>query len=120
MNNLEIHCAVCGRTTLARKEAVYEGFKKTGELFICTGCGTRFDSAAETPFVQQEIRPSVFSADDKPLPPAIFSDDERQRSCGWCRQFVVNPFSQRCGLTNKETQATDLCAQFERKAGEVS
>jgi hypothetical protein len=119
MTSQEIHCTACGGMTLARKEAVYDGFKKVGEAFICTGCGARFASAEETPFVRSEPRPCVFSEADKPRQPSIFSDDERQRSCGWCRHFVVNPFSQRCGLTNKETQATDLCVRFERKVGEV-
>jgi hypothetical protein len=115
MTSHEIHCTACGRVALARKEAVYEGFKKTGEAFVCTACGARFASAEETPFVKRDARPRVFSDADKPRALSIFGDDERQRSCGWCRHFVVNPFSQRCGLTNRETQATDLCAGFERK-----
>lgn len=116
MNALEIHCTTCGDTTLARKEPVYDGFKKIGEAFVCTACGARFASAEKTPFVQSPARPSVFTEADKPERPAIFCEDERQRSCGWCRHFVVNPFSQRCGLTNKETQATDLCVRFEKQA----
>ena len=115
MTSLEIHCTVCGTVALARKEPVYEGFKKTGEAFICTACGARFASAEETPFAKKDARPNVFSDADKPSPLSIFSDDERQRTCGWCRHFVVNPFSQRCGLTNKETQAIDLCVRFEKK-----
>jgi len=113
---MEIRCSVCGNITLARAEPVYEGFKKTGEVYLCTGCGARYASAAETPFVQAQPRPGVFAAADKPRPPSVFSDDERQRSCGWCRHFVLNPFSQRCGLSNKETEATDLCVRFEKKA----
>jgi len=29
--------------------------------------------------------------------------------------FIVNPFSQRCGLGNREVQATDVCARFTAK-----
>ncbi len=113
---IEIQCAACGKLTLARAEPLYDGFKKTGEAFICTGCGARYASAAETPFASAApARPHIFSDADKPRPLSIFSDDERQRSCGWCRHFVVNPFSQRCGLSNKATEATDLCARFEKK-----
>ncbi|MDR2850373.1 MAG: hypothetical protein LBW77_07555 [Verrucomicrobiota bacterium] len=119
MTSLEIRCTACGGLTLARREPLYDGFKKVGEAFVCTGCGARFASAEETPFVQREARPRVFSEADKPRPPAIFSDDERQRCCGWCRHFVLNPFSQRCGLANRETQATDLCVRFEKKADEA-
>lgn len=116
MKVMEIHCTACGQTALVRAEPVYDGFKKTGEAFICTACGKRYASAAETPFAARApSRPAVFTEADKPRAPSIFSDDERQRSCGWCSHFVVNPFSQRCGLTNRETQATDLCVRFEKK-----
>ncbi|MEI7901339.1 MAG: hypothetical protein WCK89_13895 [bacterium] len=113
---MEIQCAACGATTLVRAEPVYDGFKKTGEAFICTACGMRYASAGETPFVHAASRPRVFTEADKTRTLSIFKDDERQRSCGWCKQFVVNPFGQRCGLSNTETQATDLCAHFEKKA----
>ena len=113
---MEIHCTGCGQTTLVRAEPVYDGFKKTGEAFLCLNCGKRYASAAETPFAETaSSRPRIFTEADKPRLSSVFSDDERQRSCGWCRHFVVNPFSQRCGLTNKETQATDLCVRFEKK-----
>jgi len=113
--SMEIRCAVCRTTALVRSEPVYDGFKKIGEAFICTGCGTRYASAEETPFVQTASRPNIFREEDKPARPPIFSDDERQKCCSWCTHFVVNPFSQRCGLTNKETQATDLCVRFTKR-----
>ncbi len=119
MTSREIQCTACGANTLARAEPVYEGFKKTGENFICTACGARYASAEETPFIHTDSRPHVFTAADKPHLPAIFSDDERRRCCGWCKHFVVNPFSQRCGLSNKETQATDLCVRFEKRADDL-
>ena len=115
MKSMEIQCAVCHAVTLVRAEPVYDGFKRIGETYICTACGTRYASAEETPFVHDSSRPSVFSDADKPRLPSIFSDDERQRSCGWCQHFVVNPFSQRCGLSNQVTQATDLCVRFKKK-----
>ena len=115
MKTNEILCTSCHETALVRTEPVYDGFKKVGEAYVCTACGARYASAEETPFVHASSRPSVFTDADKPSPLSIFSDDERQKSCGWCEHFVVNPFSQRCGLTNRETQATDLCVRFKRK-----
>ena len=115
MKSMEIQCAACGATTLVRAEPVYDGFKKTGEAFICTACGRRYATAEETPFVRAPARPRVFTEADKPRALSVFGEDERQRCCGWCSHFVVNPFSQRCGLSNKETQATDLCVRFEKK-----
>jgi hypothetical protein len=112
---MEICCSFCHTVTLVRAEPVYDGFKKIGEAYICMACGARYASAEETPFAHAQQRPQVFTDADKPRAPSVFSDDERQRSCGWCSHFVVNPFSQRCGLSNKETQATDLCVRFEKK-----
>ena len=114
--NMEIQCAGCGAVTLVRAEPVYDGFKKIGESYLCTACGRRYASAEATPFIHAASAPRVFSEADRPQRPSVFDDDERQRCCGWCSHFVVNPFSQRCGLTNKETQATDLCVRFEKKA----
>lgn len=116
MKSMEIQCASCGQRALVRAEPVYDGFKKVGEAFVCTACGRRYASAAETPFARGPERPRVFTESDRPRALSVFSDDERQKSCGWCAHFVVNPFSQRCGLTNKETQATDLCVRFEKRA----
>ena len=91
---------------MVRAEPVYEGFKKVGERFFCLHCGQCYPSEAETPFIRQgDTRPKIFTEADKPDRLNIFSDEERQHSCGWCRHFVVNPFTQRCGLTNAFTEA---------------
>ncbi len=112
----EIQCTACGERSMVRAEPVYEGFKKVGERFFCLHCGQCYPSEAETPFIRQgDTRPKIFTEADKPDRLNIFSDEERQHSCGWCRHFVVNPFTQRCGLTNAFTEATDLCLRFEKK-----
>ena len=113
--SLEIRCKACNRLTLARAEPVYEDFKKVAETFVCTACGHRYPSREKTPFVDAEGRPRVFSEADKPETVSVFKSDERRRSCAWCRLFIVNPFSQRCGLSNREVQATDVCARFTAK-----
>ena len=115
----EIVCANCGQTALVRVEPVYEGFRKVGETVICTACGFRYEPGAEVPFAEpQESRPRIFSDDDRPVAINIFSEEERRHSCGWCRIFVVNPFTQRCGLTNQPVEATGLCLRFEAKPGD--
>ena len=115
MKSMEIKCVTCGQTTLVRAEPIYEGFKKTGEAFICITCGHFYDSAEATPFICQAPRPTVFSDKDRFKVPIVFKDDERQHCCGWCQHFVINPFNQRCGQSNQETQATDICVRFKRK-----
>jgi len=109
---MEIRCTACRHLTLARAEPVYEDFKKVAETFVCSGCGYRYPSREKTPFVDADGRPRVFSDADKPEAVKVFKSDERRRSCAWCRYFIVNPFSQRCGLSNREVEATDVCARF--------
>ncbi|MEI8243132.1 MAG: hypothetical protein WCI17_07690 [bacterium] len=91
---------------------MYEDFKKVAESFVCSGCGHRYPSRDKTPFVDPSGRPQVFSDGDKPDAVKVFKSDERRRSCAWCRHFIVNPFYQRCGLNNRQAEATDICARF--------
>lgn len=117
MRNLEINCRNCGKTALVRAEPVYEGFRRTGEAFVCLGCGFRYPSEAETPFAVHEAKPDVFTAEEKRKAPSIFGEEEFGHSCRWCAHYVVNPFDQRCGLTGKTVDATDVCFKFLRKNG---
>lgn len=126
MRSMEIKCTACKTVAVVKPESTYEGFKKTGTQYICIACGEVYPSEAETPFLLADDKPSIFTDDDKPEPISIFTDedkpeqlsifanDERQKCCGWCVHFVVNPFAQRCGLTNSPTEATDLCLHFEK------
>lgn len=111
----EINCSACGKRSLVRAEPLYEDFKRVGESFICTACGKRYASAEETPFVEAQIKPTVFTEADKPDVISIFEDHERQRCCAYCKHIVLNPFGQRCGVTNRFTEATDLCEHFVKK-----
>jgi hypothetical protein len=116
--SLEILCTACGQVALARAEPVYDGLRKSGEVFVCTACRHQYPNRAATPFVAAGSSPRVFTDADKSETPQVFDEAERRRSCAWCRHFVINPFAQRCGLTNRATEATDLCARFEpREAG---
>ena len=115
-HGMEIECTVCGKRTLVRPDPIYEGFKKVGEAYICIECGHRYPSESETPFVKaEESRPRIFTEEDRPRALSLFGEEERQHSCCWCEHFVVNPFTQRCGLSNKFTDATDLCVRFKKR-----
>ncbi|MFZ4394866.1 MAG: hypothetical protein ACOYOU_04480 [Kiritimatiellia bacterium] len=113
---MEIKCTSCKRVALARMEPVYEDFKKIAEPFVCSACGYRYPSREKTPFLDAGGRPLVFSEADKPTAAKVFQSEERRRSCAWCRNFIVNPFYQRCGLNNRTVEATDICARFTAKA----
>jgi len=110
---VEIVCAACGEETLIRREAVYEGFKKTGEKLSCSGCGHVYPDEAAVPFKQKRA-PSLFSDDDRSRTVDIFAATEKGHNCRHCVHYVVNPFTQRCGLHNRVVEATDVCGSFER------
>ena len=114
MKTLEIVCTACGAETLVRREPVYEGFKKTGEQFVCVDCGHAYASEDDVPFKERKSA-KVFSDDD--LSPAVdvFDEDEKWKNCRYCIHYVVNPFTQRCSLHVKQVAATDLCEDFERQ-----
>lgn len=109
--SLEIVCAACGRETLVRREPVYDGFRKTGERFVCVSCGHAYSAESEVPFKEKPVV-RVFSEADRPKPVEVFEAGEGRAVCGHCLHYVVNPFTQRCGLRFKTVQATDTCADF--------
>ncbi len=111
---IEIHCPKCKDETLLRREPVYEGFKKTGEQLFCAACGHQFDDESELVFAASAPRPVIFTDNDRPVTPAVFSAEDDLRNCRHCRHFVVNPFTQRCAMFEREVEATDCCDAFEK------
>ena len=87
---------------------MYEGFNKVGEKRFCSACGHAFDDADEIPSAARKAAP-IFTAADRPRTLDIFKDDEKGRNCRYCRHYIVNPFTQRCGLHEREVKATDYC-----------
>jgi hypothetical protein len=111
---VEIICTACGADTLIKREPTYEGFKKTGERFLCSACGHEYASEADVPFKQQK-KVALFTEADKIKKVDVFQADEKGRICRYCAHYTVNPFTQRCGLNNRIVQATDTCGKFEKK-----
>lgn len=116
------HCPVCKEETLMVTDSVYEGFNKTGERTRCAQCGHEFASQSKTR--SKSNAPSGSSAD--PLA-ALFGESHEEtpidlfdveaetgRLCRRCRHYVLHPFTQRCGLHDREVSATDTCDQFEK------
>lgn len=110
---LEIICSSCGADTFLRREPEYDGFVKKGEKLVCVSCGYRYAGEADVPYKQKRAV-SIFNESDKFKKVEIFKSDEVDRNCRHCKHYVVNPFTQRCGLHNKIVQATDLCDKFEK------
>lgn len=118
-----IYCPVCKEETLMVTDALYDGFKKTGERTRCAQCGHEFTSDPKT-----KSKPNL-SAKSKGDPlAALFGDTHEEESlelfdveaetgrlCRRCTHYVLHPYTQRCGLHDREVSATDTCGQFEKK-----
>lgn len=111
-SRLEIECPRCCTDSLLVREPIYEGFEKSGEILKCANCGHIFDSEDEVPFKHNDDL-QVFDESDRPADPRVFSEDEGGRLCRHCANYVINPFTQWCGLHNCEVEATDGCIDFE-------
>ena len=118
---VEIICPECKRESLVRREGVYDGFRRVGEKISCAACGYVFPSEAAIPFKAKKITPG-FGPQDLPAKSRVFGKDEiaetLSRLCRHCAHYVVNPFLQRCGRTNREVEATDTCEHFITKQPE--
>jgi len=114
MSAVEILCSNCGADTLLKREALYDGFAKTGEKLMCSSCGFEYASEEEVPFKAQPSAPKVFTDADRSAKIEVFDEDENQILCRYCANYIVNPFTQFCALHKKEVQATDTCDRFER------
>ena len=113
MSAVEIICRNCGADTLLHREALYDGFTKTGEKLSCAACGFEYCAESDVPYKAQEMEPVIFTEDDRPAKVEVFDDAENKRLCRYCANYIVNPFTQFCSIHKKEVQATDTCSQFE-------
>ncbi len=109
-----ISCPACRNDTYSKREPRYEGFKKVGETLSCVDCGHVFEDEESAP-VARNPAVTVFSDDDRPKQVQVFDDGEQAEICRYCEHYVLNPFTQRCDLHNRETEATDTCEDFDRK-----
>lgn len=112
---LVIICTACGAESLLVRRPTYEGFKRTGETLHCASCGLEFGSEADVPFKEDADVPRIFSEADKPATLRVFGEHENRRLCRHCANYLVNPFTQWCGLHRKEVEATDTCDRFEER-----
>ncbi len=114
MKAVEIICTNCGADTFLKREAVYDGFTKTGERLTCSSCGHEFASEADVPYKTKRAEPRIFTDADRSAKVEVFDEGENAQLCRYCANYIVNPFTQFCSLHKKEVQATDTCPQFEQ------
>ncbi|MGA0333300.1 MAG: hypothetical protein ACO3NW_05035 [Kiritimatiellia bacterium] len=108
-------CKKCQEETLFVSEAQYEGFQKVAEKQKCTVCGTESQASAPPPRKADPLA-ALFGEGRAEKKPDLFDvEAETARLCRKCTNYVLHPFTQRCGLHDKEVAATDSCEQFEAK-----
>ncbi len=115
--SIEINCPACGRETLLMRQPKYDGFKRVGETFSCSACGHEFASESEVPF-KNGRKVGVFTDADRSKQVKVFDDDEKGKICRYCKNYIVNPFTQYCSHHKKEVEATDTCPAFTPKPAE--
>jgi hypothetical protein len=113
MKSVEIICTQCGADTLLHREALYEGFTKSGEKLTCVACGHVYATEADVPFKTQFDAPQIFTDADRSAALHLFNLGENEQLCRYCANYIINPFTQFCSVHKKEVQATDTCHQFE-------
>lgn len=111
--SVEIQCPACGEEAFLLREPQYDGLKKTGEKLACSTCGKVFPTEEDVPYKHRETI-SVFTEDDRSTDPDVFQEDE-VAFCRHCRHYIVNPFTQYCGVHRKEVEATETCNRFETR-----
>jgi len=116
--SVEIICTACGADALLRREPIYEGFSKVGDRLLCSACGCEFEDEESVPYKEVRTGPAVFSDADRTEHVDVFAGDEKHRLCRYCKHYVVNPFTQRCGFHNRIVEATDTCPDFDEQEEE--
>lgn len=114
MSAVEIICRKCGADTLLKREAIYDGFTKSGEKLTCSSCGEEYATESDVPFKSKISAPPIFTEADRSVKINVFDESENHHLCRYCANYIVNPFTQFCAFQKKEVQATDTCGQFEQ------
>jgi hypothetical protein len=107
----KIICDCCGEESVLKRVPVYEGFTKVGERILCAACGHEYAAEEDASFKERDSE-VLGELEDVP---ELFADEEKKSTCRHCVYYLMNPFTQRCGLRFKPVEATDSCEDFKPK-----
>jgi hypothetical protein len=97
-----IECPNCRQKTPLKIEKVFDDqFRPIGEKKICSFCKFVFETE-EIPIVHERTL-------------NLFDPKAERHICQYCMHYVVNPWTQKCMLWNKEVTATDSCPKYEKR-----
>ncbi|MDA3798125.1 MAG: hypothetical protein PF692_03485 [Kiritimatiellae bacterium] len=114
----KVICEKCGEETFLRTEPIYEGFKKIGDAYFCMLCGFEYQEEALQDAKSDEKKNSFFTEDDLEKVPDLFAEEKDANSCWKCKNYIINAFQQKCGLTQRNVSAMDVCFSFEKEEKE--
>lgn len=97
-----ILCPYCKQKAPLKLEKAFDDtFNLIGEKKLCSFCKFEF-TTDEIPYLEQNSQ-------------KIFDPHAERHICLYCKNYVVNPWTQKCMLWNKEVTATDTCEKFEKR-----
>ncbi|MBQ4107385.1 MAG: hypothetical protein IJC73_07395 [Lentisphaeria bacterium] len=108
-------CPHCGEESLVKKQALMDGFRKTGEILICALCQARVGEPAAPGAdggVEDRCRnlAALLGGDEREK--TVLTADAGTRFCRDCRHFIAHPFLARCGLNGEPADPMADCPEF--------
>lgn len=118
----QVRCSHCGRDTLLAVRAEMDGWRKVGEMYVCSLCGAKLGSveavaAAKTRPVaaDQQGRDKVadfLGTSSERVREELVADDGVRRFCKDCEHLYQHPFHLRCLLHNRDVKPMSDCPDF--------
>ena len=96
-----ILCPHCSQEAPVKTKKIYQGLKYIGNQYTCGFCQYEF-SENEIPWAEEKTLNVIDTTDTGHI-------------CQYCKHYIINPFTQRCLIHQKDVNATDSCAQFIKK-----
>ncbi len=106
-------CPHCGENSFLMKEAVMEGWKKTGDVLKCVSCGAVIENVVPETAEQEKSDAQTRKRDALA---ALFGEEPAEkRFCRDCKFRVMNAFRIRCMKHDKDVNPMDDCEDFVRR-----
>ncbi len=117
-----IKCPHCDNDAFLVKKTLIDGWTKTGDILVCSGCSCKIIDIEET---QGEIdllekkdgldKLAGFLVTDRKTKPSLKADDSEKHFCKNCEHYVLHPFFDRCSFHNKNVGSMDDCSEYKVK-----
>jgi hypothetical protein len=118
----EINCLFCNKHVFLVKKSVMDGWKKVGDILVCSSCGKTLEDIKESDNKVDIGNEPV--KDDKLAKLANFLGTEKiekktidtseKTFCRDCVHYIKHPFFSKCGLYHKEVNPMDDCSSYEK------